>query len=198
MFGTRRRTSFGAGAFHEAVARDPQANALTDCLAAAFASLPEIVRRAHHGTVQLSGPAQVERGRGLGGLIAALLRLPRSNPTAELVVVAWHFPDQIVWSRTFDGRKLESTFVKEGALLVEHMGAVALHMLPVVEGGRLVYRLEQCRLGPITLPRALAPALVAWEGEKDGKYTFEVDVRLPLFGRLIRYSGLLDVDVLAE
>jgi len=39
----------------------------------------------------------------------------------------------------------------------------------------------------------LAPDLRAWEGERDGRYDFAVEVRLPFVGRLVRYEGLLDL-----
>lgn len=163
----------------------------------AFAKLPEMVQRAHRGTIRLSGTASVERGRGLGGLIAFLLRLPKSNPKADLVVTAWHFPDQMIWSRTFDGKAFESTFKRDEDFLVERMGPLSLYLQPMCEGGRLVYRLVATQIGPIALPRLLAPSMSAWESEKDGKYQFEVAVNLPLCGRLIRYAGSLDLEVMS-
>ena len=195
MFGDRRRTPFGAGVLVET---KPPENALIACLGHSFSQLPEIVQRAHHGTIQLTGTVKVERGRGLGWLLAALMRMPRSHPKAELVVMGWHFPDQMVWSRSFDGQTFESTFRLEGTFLIEQMGSLSLILEPVAEGGRLVYRLAATRLGPITLPRALSPSLTAWEGERDGKYEFEVVIALPLVGRIIRYAGLLDMETLAE
>ena len=191
--GSRRRAVFAGGGVPERV---PE-NALIECMGGAFSALPDLIQRAHHGTTRLSGTAQVERGRGLGGLLALMLRLPRSNPKAELVVVAWHFPDQIVWTRTFDDRTFESTFVKDDDFLVEKLGPFSLYLQPMAEGGRLVYRLIATQLGPIPLPRVLAPSMNAWETEKDGKYAFEVSVNLPIVGRLIRYSGTLDLEVLA-
>ena len=164
----------------------------------AFTKLPDLVQQAHRGTIRLSGSAKVERGGGLGGLIAAIMGLPKSNPRAELVVVAWHFPDQIVWSRSFDGKVFESTFKRDEDFLVERMGPLSLYLQPMCEGGKLVYRLIATQIGPIALPRALAPSMNAWEAEKDGKYQFEVSVGLPLFGPVIRYSGALDLERLAE
>jgi len=163
----------------------------------AFAKLPDLVQQAHRGTIRLSGNAKVERGKGLGGLIALILGLPKSNPKADLVVTAWHFPDQIVWSRSFDGKAFESIFRKDDDLLVERMGPLSLYLQPMCEGGRLVYRLLGTQIGPIPLPRFLAPSMHAWESEKDGKYMFEVTVGLPLFGQVIRYSGSLDLEVMA-
>lgn len=197
MFGDRRRTLFGASAPAEPEKKPPE-NALIACLGRAFFKLPEVVQRAHRGTTRLTGTVQVERGRGLGWLLAALARLPRSNPKAELVVDAWHFPDQMVWSRTFDGRKFETTFQTEGVYLVEQYGAVGLVIEPVVDGGRLEYRLAATRVGPIALPRPLSLSLNAWEGERDGKYAFEVAVGLPLIGRIIRYAGELELETLAS
>jgi len=133
----------------------------------------------------------------LGGLLALIMGLPKSNPVAELVVVAWHFPDQIVWSRNFDGKTFESTFKRDEDFLVEQMGPLSLYLQPMCEGGRLVYRLIATQIGPIALPRFFAPSMNAWESEKDGKYAFEVDVSLPLLGRLVRYAGQLELEQLA-
>lgn len=195
MFGGRRRESFGAaGVIQEKISE----NALIDCMDGAFAKLPDIVQRAHRGTIRMSGIANVQRGKGLGGLIAMLLRLPKSNPKAELVVTAWHFPDQMVWSRSFDGRAMESTFRRDEDFLVEQIGPLSLFLQPMCEGGRLVYRLIATQIGPITVPRILAPSMTAWESERDGKYAFEVSVGLPLCGQVIRYSGTLDLEVMAS
>lgn len=196
LFGGRRRTPFGAVLAEKD--RIPPENALIACLGRSFFKLPDVVQRAHRGTIQLSGTVKVERGGALGWLLAALLRLPRGNPKAELVVVAWHFPDQMIWSRTFDGRTFESTFRTDGIFLIEQTGPLSLFLEPNVEGGRLVYRLAATRVGPVTLPRVLAPSLNAWEGEREGKYEFEVSVSLPLIGRVIRYAGQLDLQMLAE
>jgi hypothetical protein len=192
--GDRRREAFGvAGVVQEKV----RENALIDCMDGAFVKLPEVVQRAHRGTIRLSGTAQVERGRGLGGLIAAIMRLPKSNPKAELIVTGWHFPDKMVWSRTFDGRTFESTFTRDDDFLVERMGLLSLYLQPKSEGGRLVYRLIATQIGPIALPAMFAPSMTAWEAEREGRYEFEVSVNLPLLGRMIRYAGSLDLEVLA-
>ena len=195
MFGgDRRRPAFAAGVAAERV---PE-NALIECMDGAFSKLPDLIQRVHHGTTRLSGTARVERGGGLGGLVAVLMRLPKSSPNAEANVVTWHFPDQVVWTRTFGERTIESTFVKDDDFLVEKLGPFSLYLQPMAEGGRLVYRLVATQLGPIPLPRFLAPSMNAWEAEKDGKYMFEVTVNLPILGRLIRYSGTLDLEVLAS
>jgi hypothetical protein len=192
---SRRRAVFAAGG--SIPDRAPQ-NALIACMDGAFVKLPALVQQAHRGTIRLAGSAKVERGRGLGGLIAAILGLPKSNPKAELIVVAWHFPDQIVWSRSFDGKVFESTFKRDEDFLVEQMGPLSLYLQPMCEGGRLVYRLIATQIGPVSLPQVLAPSMNAWESEKDGKYQFEVSVSLPFLGQMICYSGSLDLEVMSS
>ena len=86
---------------------------------------------------------------------------------------------------------MESNFTKSGSELIEEMGPVKLRLRPECAEGRLLYRLLEVRLGRMRLPRWLAPRLSAWEGEADGLYEFEVEIRLPFFGRLIRYAGRL-------
>ena len=48
------------------------------------------------------------------------------------------------------------------------------------------------RLWGVPLPRFLMPAIKAEERVDDGaRHRFEVEIRLPLFGRLIAYRGYL-------
>lgn len=49
-----------------------------------------------------------------------------------------------------------------------------------------------CRL--VGLPQCLMPRLSAWERVRDGRYEFEVDIRLPLLGRLVQYGGLMSLE----
>jgi hypothetical protein len=102
-----------------------------------------------------------------------------------------HLSDRMIWRRSFDGKKLESNFLRDGGYLTEMMGPLKLRLLPRVKLGRLHYELHGTQIGRIALPRFLMPTLVAWEGEAEGLYEFEVDIGLPLVGRLVRYAGKL-------
>ena len=44
----------------------------------------------------------------------------------------------------------------------------------------------------VPLPRLLHPAVRTMESERGGRYCFEVEAILPLFGLLVRYSGWLE------
>lgn len=166
-------------------------NALQLCMGAAFERLPPVIQRAHVGDIRLEGVVTVSRGWGLAGLVAAIMRLPATNPDCAMVVVGRHLPDRMIWQRDFAGRKMESCFVKSGDALIEAMGAAKLRLYPECRDGRLYYRLAEVRVGGMPLPRWFAPTLIAWEGEAGGFYEFEVEIGLPLLGRLVRYAGKL-------
>jgi hypothetical protein len=60
------------------------------------------------------------------------------------------------------------------------------------EGDRLVYRVEGWRLGPLPLPGFLAPSTRAHEEvDAEGRFVFDVEISLPLIGKLVRYRGWL-------
>jgi hypothetical protein len=65
-----------------------------------------------------------------------------------------------------------------------------LRLIP--EPDRLVYRVEGWRLGPVPLPRLLAPLTRTHEEvDGEGRFVFDVEISLPLVGRLVRYRGWL-------
>jgi len=169
-------------------------NVLSQCLGDDFQRMPELVQRAHQGRIRLRGTVSVRRGRGLGGMMAAIMRLPAANEHCAMTVTGEHLPDRMIWRRDFAGTRMESNFSKRGDHLVEAMGPLHLFLRPEVAGGCLHYRLVAAQVGPVRLPRWLTPRLTAWERERDGRYEFEVDIKLPLLGRLVRYGGLMTLE----
>ena len=169
------------------------ANALQTCLGEGFDQLPETVRRAHVGTIRLSGQACVTRGGTIANIVANAMGLPPAADRTAMTVEGDHLPDRMIWSRRFGDRKFESCFQLQQGRLIESLGPFRLRLRLDVRDQRLRYLLERVTLFGIPVPRSLAPSLEAWEGERDGRYDFAVEVRLPLIGRLVRYEGLLDL-----
>jgi len=166
-------------------------NALADAMGENFERLDPLIQAAHRGRIQLTGTAEVIRGRGLGGWLAGILGMPAANPDCPMSVEGEHLADAMHWSRSFAGHPMTSIFRRDGDFLVERMGPIRLRLRPVAVAGRLVYHLVGAHMGPLPLPGPLAPRLAAWEREVEGCYVFEVDVGLPVIGRLIRYRGQL-------
>jgi hypothetical protein len=168
-------------------------NALHACLGDDFARLPETVRRAHVGNIRLTGQARVTRGGTIANIIANVMGLPATADRIAMSVEGDHLPDRMIWNRRFGDRKFESCFTLRQGRLVESLGPFQLQLRLEVRDHRLRYMLERVTLFGVPVPRAWAPQLEAWEGERDGRYDFAVEVRLPVIGRLVRYEGLLDL-----
>ena len=61
----------------------------------------------------------------------------------------------------------------------------------VVEEGRLRLIVRRWSLFGIPMPRFLSPSGEAFEYEQDGRFHFDVELKAPLLGRLVRYRGWL-------
>ena len=70
--------------------------------------------------------------------------------------------------------------------------------LTVDDAGRLILQLVASRILGIPQPRWLAPRCFAVETGSYGKFTFDITVDLPIFGRLIRYWGAMDLPAVGD
>jgi len=167
-------------------------------LGEAFARLPPPLRTLHGvaGRRCFHGRAEVERGRGLAGLVARLFRLPRSGRDLPLTVTIAATPAGEVWQRDFGGQRFRSRLAagrgREQHLLVERFGPLTFALALVLEGGRLAYVVRGWRCCGLPMPRALAPRSEAFETAAAGRFRFDVTIRLPLLGLLARYRGTLE------
>lgn len=80
---------------------------------------------------------------------------------------------------------------EHGGLLCERVGPTTFVFAALASAEGLALRLEGFRVLGVPLPRLLHPVVRTLEGEHGGRYQFEVEARLPLFGLLVRYSGWL-------
>jgi hypothetical protein len=126
-------------------------------------------------------------------LLANVMGLPAAADQVAMSVEGDHLPDRMIWNRRFGERQFHSCFRLDRGRLIESLGPFRLHLRLEVQDHRLRYVLERVTMFRIPIPHGLAPSLEAWEGERDGRYDFAVEVRLPFVGRLVRYEGLLDL-----
>lgn len=174
-------------------AREIAGNAFETCLGAALDQLPETVRRAHIGKIGLIGFARVMRGGIAASLFADAMNLPAAAERVTISVEGEHLPDRMIWNRQFGDRQFRSCFTLDRGRMIESLGPFRLRLRLEARDRRLHYVLEHVTLFGLPVPRFLAPQLEAWEGEREGRYDFALEVRLPVIGRLIRYEGLLDL-----
>lgn len=164
-------------------------------LGPAFDMLPARVRELHDldGIAEWEGRAKVERGRSLVARIAATLsQLPPDADDCPLRVTFAPVADQEIWSRQFGKALFCSVQYERDGLLRERVAISTFVFTPVVSADGLALRLDAFRLLGVPMPRMLHPAVRTLESEREGRYQFEVEAHLPLFGLLVRYSGWLE------
>ena len=164
-------------------------------LGARFDELPQRVRELHDfaGLSVWHGRAKVERGRSLPARIAAALTsLPPATDDCPLRVTFQASAEKEIWAREFGSALLRSVQYEKDGLLRERVGPTTFVFAPLASAEGLALRLDGFRVLGLPLPRVLHPMVRTFECERDGRYCFEVEAQLPLFGLLVRYSGSLD------
>jgi Domain of unknown function (DUF4166)/Saccharopine dehydrogenase NADP binding domain len=164
-----------------------------------FDQLPQPIREIHNPGTRLiaRGIAQVDGADHLlGRLLAATFRFPSAADHVPVSVEITPSSGRERWVRDFGGRRFASTLsaaAKPGCL-IERFGPLRFVLdLPTGPAGVLGMPVRGWRLGPLPLPRCLAPVSIATEDVDDnGRFRFDVELRLPLgLGRVVRYRGWL-------
>jgi hypothetical protein len=164
----------------------------------AYATLPAPIQAMHdlEGALTAEGRATVERGTNLlARAIAAVIGFP---PAGRDIAVRVDFAlrnGREIWRRDFAGRAFVST-QEEGRgrfdrLLSERFGPFCFGIALVCEPGRLNLAVRGWSLFGIPLPLWLAPVGAAHERVEDGRFRFDVEIRLRLIGLIVRYQGWL-------
>jgi hypothetical protein len=162
-----------------------------------FEQMPPSVRRMHGGErISASGRA-VSAGRGVGAwLVGIVLGAPGRGRYPLRLEIAPH-PGGEVWTRWFGTRRLRSQIAAVAGIpqcFEEKMGPISfrLSLRPTTSGFGWV--LVGWRLGPLPLPRWLAPTVRASSFEADGSYRFSVVVAHAWLGVVMAYAGRLNID----
>jgi hypothetical protein len=158
-----------------------------------FGDLPEALRRIHDArSKQLHGHCDVERGASwLVRWLAPMAALPLSGSNVPLSVTIRVDEQGEVWTRNFDGHRMQSRLWARDFLLAERLGATTLLFTLSAVAGRIEWRVVAVRFLGVPLPLRWFADARATEAIVDGRYTFDVSATLPLVGLLIRYRGWL-------
>lgn len=163
-----------------------------------LASLPQPLISAHTGgpITRLKGEATVEGAeKPIGRVLARLFGMPATGgPMPVTVTMRLQEDGSELWVRDFAGQRMASHFTGLGpGRATERFGPMTFDLsVEREEGDGLIIRIIGWRLGPLPLPRRLALGSVAREGlDAEGRFTFDVLVRLPWIGRLVHYRGWL-------
>jgi hypothetical protein len=168
-------------------------------LGPAFDTLPPRVRELHatEAPRQWRGQAEVRRGTNpLARLVAAIIGFPKAAAAVPVIVTFTPEAKGERWTRDFGGREF-SSLQYEGTgrnahLLVERFGPAAFAMALVVEGDRLMLVPRRWSLFGVPMPHRMMPSGPSFETGDNGKFRFDVDIRLPLAGLVVAYRGTLE------
>jgi hypothetical protein len=133
-------------------------------------------------------------------LIAWLLRLPRRSDGAATRLLVTRDGEGERWCRRFGDYQLETRqFATSDGWLGERFGPLEFTFALVITNGCLVFRQRAVAivLGRlrVRLPRQVAPLIDAREWAEDARaMRIDVEVRLPVAGRLVRYDGVIHLE----
>jgi hypothetical protein len=170
-------------------------------LGAAWERLPPSLQAMHAAVAgqSASGEASVGRGRNpLARLVADIMGFPEEGERIPVRVRFEAIANGEIWHRDFAGRKFHSVQTEGSGrsqyLIDERFGPLSVALACVVEEGRLRLIVRRWSLFGVPMPRFLSPSGDAFEYEQDGRFHFDVELKAPLLGQLVRYRGWLVPD----
>ena len=184
--GTGRSTGTGGHCLHARI------------LGTAWQSLPAALRVVHGAGPKrtIRGTASITRGRGvLPRLLAWIMRFPAAGENVSVAVTFERHGDYDTWTRDFAGQVFASTFSAGSGrfehLLCERFGPFVFGMALVPDAERFKLVMRRWSFLGLPLPHRLIPSGDSYEYAKDNRFCFDVEIRLPLAGFVIRYRGSL-------
>jgi hypothetical protein len=167
-----------------------------------FQELHPLLQNLHSNPSVLSGQVEVSFGRGLAGVIgkrlAAQLGIPGSSGQCPFTVAIYKTEGALHWVRSFNGySQFHSVFEPFGqypdGYWVERSGHLRLLLGVEIKSGEWHWLHKHTQFCGIPLPRFLLPVTLASKSIKQERYHFSVEISAPIFGKLLAYSGLLDM-----
>lgn len=169
-----------------------------EILGEAYARLPGPIQDLHRIEARrvFTGTADISRGRNpLGRMVAALFRFPKPGKAVPITVTLDRKGAKEYWTRNFGGRVMKSTQeAGTGArthLIVERFGPFAVGLAVIATPDHLSLQAMNWRFLGLPLPTSLVPRGDIFETVQDGVFQFDVEIKAPLFGRMVHYRGHL-------
>jgi hypothetical protein len=162
-----------------------------------FACLPKAIRDVHspQPRLDLCGRATVEESpRQLTRLVRRLLGLPRAGEDVPVHVQIEARGEQERWRRDFAGQEFTSLLGSSdfSDRITERFGAMTCEFNLVASKEMLSMEIVGWSLGPMPLPRSLAPTINAREWvDEQGRFRFDVAIGAPVIGQIVHYRGWL-------
>ena len=156
------------------------------------------VKRMHGYSERLlaRGVADVEGSqRWIVRMLRRQLGLPSPGRQQRVEVTIERSDTHELWTRRFASECMRSTLRRatHAPLLSEKLGAITLCFALIRDREAIDWRLQDARLFDLPMPRFLFGKVRARCASENGRYTFQIDTRLPLLGQLVAYRGWLEI-----
>jgi hypothetical protein len=161
-------------------------------LGAHFELLPLVIQRLHAAPENLlaRGRCDIERGRFVLRLVGLFMGLPPAGKDVALEFRISVRDGVETWTRRFDQKLMVSTQEADASRVIERVGPFAIRLaVHASVTGMDLTAIGGSAFG-IPMPRFLLPKVTASERVIDGKFHFDVAIRVA-FGQIIRYHGWL-------
>jgi len=174
-----------------------RASLFAKAIGAPFEALPAAIRDLHETPGRSVWRGQVDTQGAedpLGRLIARLVGFPDTLQGRPIAVEIVTDGARSSWTRRI-GRALfrsELASPRSGGRVTERFGPLWFDLVLSPTASGLVYDIRGWRLGPIPMPRFLAPLSRTSESvDEQGRFVFDVHIALPWGNRLAHYRGWL-------
>ncbi len=150
----------------------------------------------------MAGSADITRGTNfLAYWVAAFIGFPPQGRDVPVRVDIDIADNGETWWRNFAGKTFKSRQFQRrknaDGLLTERFGLASFDLAVTQQNGALELVPRRWRLAGIPMPRWALPNGRAREHGANGHFCFDVDIRLPVIGRLVHYRGHLSPAVKA-
>lgn len=163
-----------------------------------FQDLPPEVQKLHTAfdLHRWRGRAKVSRGTSrLGQLICHLIGFPPATEDVPVEVTLERCGNKEHWTRVFGSKTFKSTLLaRRGSgkgKISEQFGGLVFDIDLTFDGTCLAFPVTRGRALGVPLPKWLIPVSEAREFQKNGRFHFDVQLSLPMIGKLVRYQGFL-------
>lgn len=137
-----------------------------------------------------TGELTFTRGRSrVSSLICKLLKFPVGKHQIHLSVEPRGSSDH--WHRNADGWQFNSIMYQKKEYLFEKRGLLTVIMSLEVLNNKIVYKAERSKFLFFKLPKWLSIKINSSEDIQGDGWLTEVEIILPLFGKLIKYEGIV-------
>lgn len=164
----------------------------------AFKNLDPSVRGMHDQPLPAitRGRAKVTRGTSLiAPLVAGIFGFPAASEDTEVSVRFEKIGEKERWTRDFGGKTFSSILSQHPDGICEAFGPFTFAFDLRERDGELAMMPAGWSLLGIPMPHWLMPSGIAVEVEKNGHFTFDVPIILPIVGLIVHYQGWLEPDI---